>query len=282
MCQTLLSIPSPSRHPHANASLLNHSGKVISSSISFDDVMKLVDTEEGDIIVLSELSKEEADGSLVKGINAREDSEEDFGMATYETVLLPPPQKPVSIFGYSQVESAELFHQERSNVSSNKNADIIQRQDTTSSDQPSYRQRSTTISFEPADHIDNIIRCVSPPEFLPTEQHQSHIVPLQDASCSTDIIPKVSPTGYTFARRFTQLFSSTSKVQQPVISEPRERRWSVFSAFRKKRPNRPIMMEPFEQSEYKEIEIEQGPFVDDGDKTPLDPVKQKRSIFFSA
>uniref|UniRef100_A0A914DYZ8 Potassium channel domain-containing protein n=1 Tax=Acrobeloides nanus TaxID=290746 RepID=A0A914DYZ8_9BILA len=58
--QTLLSFPSPSRNSMVFRTINNTRMKFLPRTLSIDDVMKLVDTEEGDILLLTELTREES------------------------------------------------------------------------------------------------------------------------------------------------------------------------------------------------------------------------------
>ncbi|CAJ0929445.1 unnamed protein product, partial [Mesorhabditis belari] len=60
-CQTVLSFPSPTKGSLGITRSIRNAGmKFLPRSLSIDDVMKLVDTEEGDILILTELVREES------------------------------------------------------------------------------------------------------------------------------------------------------------------------------------------------------------------------------
>ncbi len=66
-CQTLLSFPSPSHKPEPTPfrNLASKTkNRLIPTSYSIDDVMRLVDTEEDDVIILSELANQCVSGSM--------------------------------------------------------------------------------------------------------------------------------------------------------------------------------------------------------------------------
>uniref|UniRef100_A0AC35UGZ0 Ion_trans_2 domain-containing protein n=1 Tax=Rhabditophanes sp. KR3021 TaxID=114890 RepID=A0AC35UGZ0_9BILA len=59
-CQTLLSFPNPLKNSKIMQRLNNDNVKYVAKTFSIDDVMKLVDTEEGDILLLADLVREES------------------------------------------------------------------------------------------------------------------------------------------------------------------------------------------------------------------------------
>uniref|UniRef100_A0A183VDL2 Ion_trans_2 domain-containing protein n=1 Tax=Toxocara canis TaxID=6265 RepID=A0A183VDL2_TOXCA len=58
--QTVLSFPSPSKNTHICRTISHSRMRFLPRTLSIDDVMKLVDTEEGDILVLTELIRDES------------------------------------------------------------------------------------------------------------------------------------------------------------------------------------------------------------------------------
>ena len=72
-CQTVLSFPSPSKN-NLYKTIDKMRMKFLPRSLSIDDVMKLVDTEEGDILLLTELTKEES-GLTTSSTNSEDVSE---------------------------------------------------------------------------------------------------------------------------------------------------------------------------------------------------------------
>uniref|UniRef100_A0A9J2Q138 Potassium channel domain-containing protein n=1 Tax=Ascaris lumbricoides TaxID=6252 RepID=A0A9J2Q138_ASCLU len=58
--QTVLSFPSPSKNTHICRTVSHSRMRFLPRTLSIDDVMKLVDTEEGDILVLTELIRDES------------------------------------------------------------------------------------------------------------------------------------------------------------------------------------------------------------------------------
>uniref|UniRef100_A0A7E4VDA3 Ion_trans_2 domain-containing protein n=1 Tax=Panagrellus redivivus TaxID=6233 RepID=A0A7E4VDA3_PANRE len=71
--QTVLSFPSPTRNNLVSRSVNNGRMKRLPRTLSIDDVMKLVDTEEGDILLLTELAREE---SMASGLSTTTNTED--------------------------------------------------------------------------------------------------------------------------------------------------------------------------------------------------------------
>ncbi|VDN06212.1 unnamed protein product [Thelazia callipaeda] len=67
--QTMLSFPSPSRSSTIYRHAHNSKIKFLPRNLSLDDVMKLVDTEEGDIIVLTDLIRDESNTSDLSDVS---------------------------------------------------------------------------------------------------------------------------------------------------------------------------------------------------------------------
>ncbi|KAK0413389.1 hypothetical protein QR680_006773 [Steinernema hermaphroditum] len=69
--QTVLSFPSPSKNSTVCRTVNHQKMRFLPRSLSIDDVMKLVDTEEGDLVILTELVREES------GISETSDTKSD-------------------------------------------------------------------------------------------------------------------------------------------------------------------------------------------------------------
>ncbi|TKR88660.1 hypothetical protein L596_012868 [Steinernema carpocapsae] len=69
--QTVLSFPSPSKNSTVCRTVNHQKMRLVPRSLSIDDVMKLVDTEEGDLVILTELIREES------GISETSDTKSD-------------------------------------------------------------------------------------------------------------------------------------------------------------------------------------------------------------
>ncbi|KAE9549622.1 hypothetical protein FO519_007163 [Halicephalobus sp. NKZ332] len=86
-CQTVLSFPSPSRSNFVYRTVDKMRMKFLPRSLSIDDVMKLVDTEEGDILLLTELTKEES--GLTTSSNSEESENQVVISKSFDTNFNP-------------------------------------------------------------------------------------------------------------------------------------------------------------------------------------------------
>ncbi|CAD5232248.1 unnamed protein product [Bursaphelenchus xylophilus] len=96
--QTVLSFPSPRRNSYVTQSVYN--SKICPRTLSIDDVMKLVDTEEGDILLLTELTRDQSTLSEISEAvrsDITESSQQVVVSKSFENTFNQPLEPPIII-----------------------------------------------------------------------------------------------------------------------------------------------------------------------------------------